>query len=101
MERGRDQAENDRNAPDDVIGARQVENVSAEPRAEKRTELWLKNTNPNSVERYRTPKIWATRALVICTLPSHKRPMRTAKTSAVVSVIGTNRKPVMAIARQI
>lgn len=50
MERGRDQAENDRNAPDDVIGARQVENVSAEPRAEKRTELWLKNTNPNSVE---------------------------------------------------
>ena len=46
MERGRDQAEDDRNPPDDVIGARQVENVSAEPRAEKRTELVAEEYEP-------------------------------------------------------
>ena len=40
---------------------------------------WLKNTNPPSIERCCTPKIWAMVALVGGTVDSHKVPITAEK----------------------
>ena len=41
----------------------------------KEPSWWLKKTKPPSMDRWATPKIWATVALVGGTVDSHSRPI--------------------------
>ena len=60
---------------------------------------WLKNTNPPSIDRWATPKICATVALVTGTVDSQSRPITEEKTYTLAGDRGTSKKSAMAAAR--
>ena len=62
---------------------------------------WLKNTKPPSIEKWATPKICATAALVGGTVDSHSNPMTLEKRYTLAGVSGASRKAVMATDRAI
>ncbi|MCY1205996.1 hypothetical protein D9M72_175560 [compost metagenome] len=60
---------------------------------------WLRNTKPLSIDRWATPKMPATMALVAGTVDSHRKPMAAEKTYTLSGEIGTSKKRAIDTAR--